>query len=173
MVTVLWLNGLATCHHGEHRTAAMGHECRFPSLRGRSVPPPTPERLPRSSEPTLRATIRPSSAVIRGSIVDLLLPCDQRPITDWPERRPSCAHRRHFSSRTSTGRFRRPANAFAFPCSSSQSRLRTGHGTKNMAIVRHFALNLVRQCADKRSIKRRCKRAAWSPKYLMEILGPL
>ncbi len=29
-----------------------------------------------------------------------------------------------------------------------------------MAVVRHFALNLVRQVADKRSIKRRRKRAA-------------
>jgi predicted transposase YbfD/YdcC len=54
-----------------------------------------------------------------------------------------------------------------------QSRLRTGHGAKNMAVVRHFALNLVRQVADKRSIKRRRKCAAWDPKYLMEILGPL
>jgi len=54
-----------------------------------------------------------------------------------------------------------------------QSRLRVGHGAKNMAVVRHFALNLVRQVADKRSIKRRRKRAAWDPKYLLEILGPL
>jgi predicted transposase YbfD/YdcC len=53
------------------------------------------------------------------------------------------------------------------------SRLRTGHGAKNMAVVRHFALNLVRQAADKRSIKRRRKRAAFDPQYLMEILGPL
>jgi predicted transposase YbfD/YdcC len=53
------------------------------------------------------------------------------------------------------------------------SRLRAGHGAKNMAVVRHFALNLVRQIADKRSIKRRRKRAAWDPKYLLEILGPL
>jgi predicted transposase YbfD/YdcC len=53
------------------------------------------------------------------------------------------------------------------------SRLRTGHGAKNMAVVRHFALNLVRQVKDKRSIKRRRKRAAWDPKYLLEILGPL
>jgi predicted transposase YbfD/YdcC len=29
-----------------------------------------------------------------------------------------------------------------------QSRLRTGHGAKNMAVVRHFALNLVCQVAD-------------------------
>jgi predicted transposase YbfD/YdcC len=54
-----------------------------------------------------------------------------------------------------------------------QSRLRTGHGAKNMAVVRHFALNLVRQCADKRSIKRRRKCAARDPEYLAEILGPL
>ena len=54
-----------------------------------------------------------------------------------------------------------------------RSRLRTGHGAKNMAVVRHFALNLVRQAADKRSIKRRRKRAAFDPQYLLEILGPL
>lgn len=53
------------------------------------------------------------------------------------------------------------------------SRLRTGHGATNMAVVRHFALNLVRQIADKRSIKRRRKRAAWDPQYLLQILGPL
>ena len=54
-----------------------------------------------------------------------------------------------------------------------RSRLRTGHGAKNMALVRHFALNLVRQAADKRSIKRRRKRAAFDPQYLLEILAPL
>src|ERR1700678_3612140 len=54
-----------------------------------------------------------------------------------------------------------------------QSRLRAGHGATNMAVVRHFALNLVRQIADKRSIKRRRKCAAWDPQYLMEILGPM
>ena len=52
------------------------------------------------------------------------------------------------------------------------SRLRTGHGANNMAVVRHFALNLVRQVADKRSIKRRRKRVAWDPQYLLEILVP-
>ena len=54
-----------------------------------------------------------------------------------------------------------------------QSRLRAGHGARNMAVVRHFALNLVRQAPDKRSIKRRRKRAAWDPQYLLQILGPL
>jgi predicted transposase YbfD/YdcC len=53
-----------------------------------------------------------------------------------------------------------------------QSRLRAGHGAKNMAVVRHFALNLIRQLSDKRSIKRRRKRASWDPQYLLEILQP-
>src|SRR5712692_1793701 len=54
-----------------------------------------------------------------------------------------------------------------------QSRLRTGHGAKNMAIVRHFAINLVRAVEDKRSINMRRKRAGWDPNYLANILGHL
>jgi predicted transposase YbfD/YdcC len=54
-----------------------------------------------------------------------------------------------------------------------QSRLRTGHGARNMAVVRHFAINLVRAVGDKRSIKLRRKRAAWDPQYLATILGHL
>jgi predicted transposase YbfD/YdcC len=53
------------------------------------------------------------------------------------------------------------------------SRLRTGHGAKNMAVVRHFAINLVRTAKDKRSIKLRRKRAGWDPQYLATILGHL
>lgn len=53
------------------------------------------------------------------------------------------------------------------------SRLRVRHGANNMAVVRHFALNLVRQAADKLSIKRRRKRASWDPLYLLKILSPL
>jgi len=52
------------------------------------------------------------------------------------------------------------------------SRLRKGHGAKNMALVRHFALNLVRQVNDRRSIKLRRKRADRNPEYLVEILQP-
>lgn len=51
------------------------------------------------------------------------------------------------------------------------SRLRKGHGARNMATVRHFALNLVRTATDKRSIKSRRKRAGWSPDYLQTILA--
>jgi predicted transposase YbfD/YdcC len=54
-----------------------------------------------------------------------------------------------------------------------QSRLRTGHGAKNMAIVRHFAINLVRAVGDKRSIRLRRKCAGWDPKFLATILGHL
>jgi predicted transposase YbfD/YdcC len=50
-----------------------------------------------------------------------------------------------------------------------QSRLRTGHGAKNMAVVRHFAINLVQTAKDKPSIKLRRKRAAWDPNYLCRI----
>ena len=52
-----------------------------------------------------------------------------------------------------------------------QSRLRKGHGARNMATVRHFALNLVRTANDKRSIKSRRKIAGWDPDYLDTILA--
>jgi hypothetical protein len=38
-----------------------------------------------------------------------------------------------------------------------------------LAVIRHFALNLVRQVADKQSMKRRRKRASWDPKYLLML----
>lgn len=53
------------------------------------------------------------------------------------------------------------------------SRLRTGHGARNMAVVRHLALNLLRAAQDKRSLKLRRKRASWDPAYLASILGNL
>ena len=52
-----------------------------------------------------------------------------------------------------------------------QSRLRKGHGAKNMAVVRHFALNLVRSANDSRSIKLRRKLAGWNPEYLHALLN--
>jgi predicted transposase YbfD/YdcC len=52
-----------------------------------------------------------------------------------------------------------------------QSRLRAGHGARNMAVVRHFAINLVRTAKDKRSIRLRRKRAGWNPNFLATILG--
>ncbi|WP_245455818.1 ISAs1 family transposase [Mesorhizobium sp. M7A.F.Ca.US.008.03.1.1] len=54
-----------------------------------------------------------------------------------------------------------------------QSHLRKGHGAKNMAVVRHFAFNLLRTIADKRSLKSRRKIAGWDTAYLQTILGNL
>lgn len=51
------------------------------------------------------------------------------------------------------------------------SRLRTGHGARNMAVVRHFAINLIRAVTDKKSIRLRRKRAGWNETYLASILG--
>ncbi len=52
-----------------------------------------------------------------------------------------------------------------------QSRLRKGHGAKNMAIVRHFAINLLRAAKDKHSLKLRRKAAGWDQDYLALMLG--
>jgi predicted transposase YbfD/YdcC len=52
-----------------------------------------------------------------------------------------------------------------------QSRLRKGHGALNMAIVRHFSINLVRTLHDKRSVRLRRKAAGWDTEYLAQILG--
>jgi predicted transposase YbfD/YdcC len=50
------------------------------------------------------------------------------------------------------------------------SRYRTGHGAKNMAVVRRFALDLVRTTKTKGSIKTRRKRAGWNTDFLRQVL---
>lgn len=50
------------------------------------------------------------------------------------------------------------------------SRYRGGHGAKNMAVVRRFALGLVRANKSKGSVKTRRKSAGWNPNFLLEIL---
>jgi predicted transposase YbfD/YdcC len=50
------------------------------------------------------------------------------------------------------------------------SRYRSGHGAKNMAVIRRFALGLVRANPRKGSVKTRRKSASWDPGYLLEIL---
>ena len=50
------------------------------------------------------------------------------------------------------------------------SRYRSGHGAKNMAIIRRFALGLVRANKSKRSVKTRRKSASWDTSYLLELL---
>jgi predicted transposase YbfD/YdcC len=50
------------------------------------------------------------------------------------------------------------------------SRLRAGHGAKNMAAVRRFSLGLIRANTSKGSVKTRRKRASWNTNFLLEIL---
>jgi predicted transposase YbfD/YdcC len=52
------------------------------------------------------------------------------------------------------------------------ARTRKGHGARNMAVVRHFAINIVRAANDKRSLKTRRKLAGWNPDYLAKLLAP-
>ena len=51
-----------------------------------------------------------------------------------------------------------------------RSRYRAGHGAKNMAIVRRFALGLVRAHKSKRTVKTRRKAASWNSDYLLQLL---
>ena len=50
------------------------------------------------------------------------------------------------------------------------SRYRSGHGAKNMAVVRRFALGLVRANKTKGSVKTKRKMAGWDTPFLLEIL---
>lgn len=50
------------------------------------------------------------------------------------------------------------------------SRYRKGFAAKNMAIVRRFALNLVRSDTSKGSVKTKRKSAGWSSDFLLQIL---
>jgi predicted transposase YbfD/YdcC len=50
------------------------------------------------------------------------------------------------------------------------SRYRSRHGAKNMAVIRRFALDLIRNHKSKGSIKTRRKRAGWSLDFLLQLL---
>jgi len=50
------------------------------------------------------------------------------------------------------------------------SRYRSGHGAKNMATLRRFALGLIRANKTKGSIKTKRKSASWSNSFLLELL---
>ena len=53
-----------------------------------------------------------------------------------------------------------------------ESRVRTGNAPENLAIVRHTALNLLRQDrTSKASIKAKRKLAGWDNDYLLSILS--
>ena len=49
-------------------------------------------------------------------------------------------------------------------------RLRTGSGPANMATIRHAALNIVKEIADKASLKVRRKTLGWDDDYLLAAL---
>ena len=50
------------------------------------------------------------------------------------------------------------------------SRLRSGHGARNMALVRRFAFNIVRHGRAGRSIKTARKAAGWNPDFLASLV---
>src|SRR3546814_20242791 len=52
------------------------------------------------------------------------------------------------------------------------TRLRTGSGPQNMAVVKHIAMNLVRNPNDKHSLKVRRKRANHDPDYIDTLVTP-
>lgn len=55
-----------------------------------------------------------------------------------------------------------------------ESRIRKGNGPQNFAVLRHIALNLLKQNADSTlGIKNRRLRAGWDNDYLMALLKPL
>ena len=51
------------------------------------------------------------------------------------------------------------------------SRYRQGHGAKNMAVVRRFALDLARAHKAKGSVTTRRLIATWSPEFLLKVLS--
>ena len=50
------------------------------------------------------------------------------------------------------------------------ARLRTGHGPANMTVVKHMAINLLRQAKPTCSLKNRRKRAGWNTRYLETLI---
>jgi predicted transposase YbfD/YdcC len=52
-----------------------------------------------------------------------------------------------------------------------QSRIRVGNADQNMAVLRHIALNMVRQEPSKGSMRVKRKRAGWDNDYLRQVLG--
>ena len=53
------------------------------------------------------------------------------------------------------------------------SRMRTGHADRNLAVIRHWALNLLKQEQTAQiGIKAKRKKAGWDFDYLLKVLSP-
>jgi predicted transposase YbfD/YdcC len=52
-----------------------------------------------------------------------------------------------------------------------QSRTRLGHGPRNMAVLRHMALNILQKDPTKGSTRGKFKRAGWSDDYLASLIA--
>ena len=50
------------------------------------------------------------------------------------------------------------------------ARLRIGHGPENMAVVKHMAMNILRQAKPTTSLKNRRKLAGWNLDYLDDLI---
>ena len=54
-----------------------------------------------------------------------------------------------------------------------QARNRTGHGARNLAVLRHMAINVMQRDGTKGSLRGKFKRAGWNESYLNSLLALL
>ncbi len=54
-----------------------------------------------------------------------------------------------------------------------RARNRKDNGPQNLAVLRHMALNLVRQERSKGSLAKKLRRAAWNDSFLATVLGQI
>ena len=54
-----------------------------------------------------------------------------------------------------------------------QARNRRGHGPENLALLRRFALNLLRTNPDKGSVRLKIKRAGWRDDFLLRVIAQM
>ena len=53
------------------------------------------------------------------------------------------------------------------------ARNRRDHGPENLALIRRFALNLLRANPDNGSVRLKIKRAGWRDDFLLKVLGQM